>query len=155
NRDGSVDGTIISHEWGHQLSNRLIGNAAGLSTQQANGMGEGWSDFVALLTYIRPTDLDVPTNDNWNGVYPMGTYALGATPPDIYFGIRRYPYSNDLTKNTLTFKHVQNGVALPTNPPPAFGGDGANNAEVHNTGEVWASMLWDCYVGLLRDPRYE
>jgi hypothetical protein len=151
NRDGSVDGTIISHEWGHSLSHRLINNSNGLNTTQSNGMGEGWSDFVALTTYVRPTDLTVASNANWMGVYPMGTYALGAQPKDIYFGIRRYPYSNDLTKNPLTFKHIQNGTALPTSPPPAFGADGSSNAEVHNTGEVWTSMLWDCFVGLQRD----
>ena len=106
-------------------------------------MGEGWSDFVALLTYIRPTDLQVASNANWSGVYPMGTYALGAQPIDIYYGIRRYPYSCDMTKDPLTFKHIQNDNALPTSPPPAFGADGSNNAEVHNTGEIWASMLWD------------
>jgi hypothetical protein len=150
-RDGSVDGTIISHEWGHSLSHRLINNANGLNSTQSNGMGEGWSDFVALLTYIRPTDLDVASNANWNGVYPLGTYALGAMPNDIYFGIRRYPYSYDMTKDPLTFKYIQNGVALPTMPPPLSGANGANNAEVHNTGEVWAVMLWDLYVGLLRD----
>src|SRR5206468_9330227 len=26
-----------------------------------------------------------------------------------------------------------------------------NNAEVHNTGEVWCTMLWECYAALLRD----
>ena len=36
-------------------------------------------------------------------------------------------------------------------PAPAFGLDGSNNAEVHNTGEVWTSMLWECYTALLRD----
>ncbi|MDB4966396.1 MAG: Peptidase, (Fungalysin) family [Myxococcales bacterium] len=151
-RDGSVDGTIMSHEWGHILSNRLIGNANGLSNNQGRSMGEGWSDFVALLTYIRPTDLNVPSNANWNGAYPMGTYALGATANDIYYGIRRYPYSYDMaTRDPLTFKHIMNGVALPVSPAPIAGADGASNSEVHNSGEVWCVMLWDAYVGLLRD----
>src|SRR5262249_44635985 len=29
--------------------------------------------------------------------------------------------------------------------------NGATNAEAHNTGEVWCSMLWECYASLLRD----
>src|SRR5262249_51008292 len=82
NRDGSVDGTIVSHEWGHSLSHRLINNSNGLNTNQSNGMGEGWSDFVAMVTYIRPSDINVASNANWNGVYPLGTYALGASPND-------------------------------------------------------------------------
>src|SRR5262249_246616 len=28
------------------------------------------------------------------------------------------------------------------------------NAEAHNAGEVWTTMLWEAYVALLRDPRY-
>src|SRR6185312_13199665 len=157
NRDGSVDGTILSHEWGHIMSNRLIGDGNGLFNAQGSGMGEGWSDFVALQTYIRLTDLSVPSNNNWNGVYPMGAYALGGDPVFLYWGIRRYPYSNDMTKDPLTFKHIQEGQAMPTNPPinpsPLFGFDpaGAGNSEAHNVGEIWASTLWDCYVGMLRD----
>jgi hypothetical protein len=56
-----------------------------------------------------------------------------------------------MTKNGLTFKHIQNNVPLPVGPPTASGTTGANNAEVHNTGEVWCSMLWECYAALLRD----
>src|SRR6185312_4271285 len=33
-RDGSVDGTIMSHEWGHIMSNRLIGDGNGLFNAQ-------------------------------------------------------------------------------------------------------------------------
>ena len=153
-RDGSVDGTIMSHEWGHIMSNRLIGDGNGLFNQQGGGMGEGWSDFVALQTYIRLTDLSVPSNANWNGIYPMGAYALGGTPDVLYYGIRRYPYSYDMTKDPLTFKHIQEGTALPANPPPAFGQDGTGNSEVHNVGEIWTSALWDCYVGILRDTAH-
>src|SRR5262249_5434836 len=146
-RDGSLDGTIMSHEWGHILSNRLIGNANGISNNQGRGMGEGWSDFVSLLTYIRPTDLNVPANANWNGAYPMGVYAFYGNNFDVtYWGIRRYPYSNDMTKNPLMFRHTSGTTALPTNPAPVCGANCGNDYEVHNTGEVWTSMLWDCYV---------
>jgi large repetitive protein len=68
-----------------------------------------------------------------------------------YFGIRRYPYSTDMTKDPLTYKHITNGVALPTTAPIAYPDDGSRNAEVHNTGEVWTTMLWECYAALLRD----
>jgi len=48
-----------------------------------------------------------------------------------------------MTKDPLTYKHISNGVAI-TGAPISFGAAGANNAEVHNTGEVWTSMLWEC-----------
>jgi hypothetical protein len=56
-----------------------------------------------------------------------------------------------MTKNPLTFKHIADGVPLPTNPAPSSRNSGSVNSEVHNTGEVWASMLWECYSNLLND----
>ncbi|MDP1827466.1 MAG: myxosortase-dependent M36 family metallopeptidase [Archangium sp.] len=149
-RAGEVDNTVVGHEWGHYLSNRLISDAAGLSNQQGRSMGEGWADVVALLLMVRESDLQVPSNANWAGVYAPAAYALlGPGFLDAtYFGIRRYPYSTDLTKNPLTFKHIENGVALPMGPPSSSGG--ATNAEVHNSGEVWAVAVWECYAALLR-----
>ncbi len=156
-RDGGLDNQIVAHEWGHYLSNRLIGNATGLSNNQGNGMGEGWADFVALLLTVRPEDAMVPSNANFAGVYPVAGYVRSGGPngpvPNYgyYFGIRRVPYSTDFSKNPLTFRHIANGNPLPGTAPIAFGADGSNNAEVHNTGEVWATMLWECYASLLRD----
>jgi len=153
-RDGSLEAGVVSHEWAHILSNRLVGNAVGLSNNQGGSMGEGWSDFVVLLTIVRPEDINVPANANWNGVYADMAYSVWAPGNKAFYdGLRRYPYSTDLTKNPLTFKHIEDGVPLPPTPAPAFGSDGASNAEVHNAGEVWAATLWECYTALLRDPR--
>ena len=154
-RDGDLDMTVVGHEWGHYISGRLIGDGNGLDTNTANGMGEGWADFHALLLTTRAEDLAVPKNANWAGAFPMGVYAVGGIGDSTaYFGIRRAPYSVDFTKNGLTYKHIVPGNALGAGFPTAFGADGADNGEVHNIGEVWASMLWECYVTLLRDPRY-
>ncbi|MEK7330774.1 MAG: M36 family metallopeptidase, partial [Candidatus Eisenbacteria bacterium] len=153
-RDGTIDNQIVAHEWGHYISNRLIGDASGLSNNQGGGMGEGWSDFHAMLLTVRPEDALVASNPNFSGVYAMAGYALQyalAPANEYYFGIRRYPYSTDFGKNPLTFRHIQNGVPLPVGPPVRFGADGANNAQVHRTGEVWCAMLWECYAGLLLD----
>lgn len=146
--DGTLDNQIVAHEWGHYISNRLIGNANGLVNNQGRGMGEGWGDFHSMLLTVRPEDINVPSNPNWNGVYGMAGYATGNGPNNsYYFGIRRLPYSADLNKNGLMFRHISDGVALPNNAPIRPGGV---NSQVHNTGEVWASMLWECYVSLLR-----
>lgn len=147
--DGGLDTTIVAHEWGHVLSGRLIGDGNGLSTNQAGGLGEGWGDFTALLLVAR-----ADSAGKFTGVYSHGGYAMSGSGDDIYFGTRRLPYSVDFKKNPLTFRHIQNGVALPTGVPISFGEDGSFNAEVHNTGEVWGAMLWECYVALLSDTRY-
>ena len=152
NRDGTIDDQIIAHEWGHYISNRLVGNAQGLDTNMAGGLGEGWADFHAMLMTVRPEDANVPSNVDFSGAYAMAGYATGGPGTNsYYFGIRRTPYSTDFAKDPLTFKHIQNGVALPTTAPIAFGQSGSSNAEVHNTGEIWANMLWECYASLLRD----
>ncbi|MDX2011355.1 MAG: M36 family metallopeptidase [Myxococcaceae bacterium] len=153
-RDGTLDNAIVAHEWGHYISNRLIGDGNGLSSQQSVGMGEGWSDFHALLMMVKADDLNVPSNANWTGTWPVGGYTTAATSSNgHYFGVRRLPYSVDFAKNALTFQHIQRGVPLPAGPPTAFGRDGSLNNQVHQTGEVWASMLWECYVALLRDTQ--
>ena len=153
-RDGTIDNTIVAHEWGHYLNHRLIFDSQGLGTNLSNGMGEGWADFTAMLMVVHGDDSAVVGNDQWQGSYGLAGYALNGDPASYYYGIRRVPYSTDLTKDPLTFKHVQDGTALPTGVPLAFGADGTNNSEVHNTGEVWATMLWECYAAILNDPRY-
>jgi large repetitive protein len=160
-RDGSFDNTLVAHEWGHYLSNRLINDANGLSANQARGMGEGWADFVALLMFVKEEDRNVPANANFGGTYGVTPYPLGGPDyaPDVlndayYYGIRRYPYSRDLSKNPLTFKHIADATPLPATPPISTRAGGSVNSEVHNTGEVWSSMLWECYSNLLNDtPR--
>jgi hypothetical protein len=144
-RDGTLDDMIVAHEWGHYISNRLIGDGAGLSNNMGNGMGEGWADFHALLMAVRP-------GENFGGAYAVGGYALAdttATTSAHYFGVRRYPYTIDMAKNPLTFKHIENGVPLPLGVPRQT--TGVLNSEVHNLGEVWCAMLWECYAALLQD----
>jgi Zn-dependent metalloprotease len=46
-RDSSVDSDVVFHEYGHGISNRLIGNGSGLGGTQSGAMGEGWSDYWA------------------------------------------------------------------------------------------------------------
>jgi len=142
-RDGALDGGVVAHEWGHYLAHRL---APSLGNYQAQAMGEGWSDFVALLQMVQPDDVA-----NLSGAYPLGAFDSASItyPQQFYFGIRRMPYSTDFTKNALTFKHISNSSALPTGIPIAL--NGAANSEVHNAGEIWASMLWQCYAALLAD----
>lgn len=150
-RDGTLDNAVIAHEWGHYISNRLIGNAAGLSNNQGRSMGEGWGDFTAQLMQVRAEDATKAGNGQWQGVYgDAGWVSSGGRNQGYYFGLRRLPYTTDLTKNALSLKHIANGTALPSNANAnATDLAGARNSEVHNSGEIWASMLWECYASLL------
>ncbi len=149
-RDSTVDSLIIAHEWGHYISNRLVGNSMGLINNQGRSMGEGWGDFHALMTTVQASDLAIVANANFGGIYTAGAYSVynvNFPAPDatFYYGIRRAPYTTDLTRNPLTFKYIADGeVLLPFT-------NGAINSEVHNSGEIWANALFDAYVSLLRD----
>ncbi|HEY2032038.1 MAG TPA: myxosortase-dependent M36 family metallopeptidase [Myxococcales bacterium] len=162
-RDGTIDNQVMAHEWGHYISNRLISNSNGLTTNMSGGMGEGWADFHAMLLTVKEEDAQVASNLAYNGVYALAIWVEqgGVNGPQqnqgAYFGIRRVPYSTDLSKDPETFKNIQDNSAIPQGVPlsfwPAPGTTAANggNSEVHNTGEVWATMLWECYAALLRD----
>ncbi|HYO73781.1 MAG TPA: M36 family metallopeptidase, partial [Archangium sp.] len=154
-RDGTLDSAIIAHEWGHYISNRLIGDGNGLSNYQGGAMGEGWGDFHALMMQVREEDRTITGNERFQGVYSVSAYVTsGPGVPGAYYGIRRIPYSTSFTKNALTFKHIANGTPLPETNALASGQDGRANSEVHNGGEVWATMLWECYVSLLNAYPY-
>lgn len=150
--DGTLDNQIVAHEWGHFISNRLIGNATGLASSHQRGLGEGWADFHAILLTVKEGDDLLPTNAKFGGAYPIAGYAIGENTSH-YHAIRRLPYSTNMAINPLTFKHISRGEALPPLAPEndyAYTGD---NAQVHATGEIWASMLWECYASLLNDTR--
>ncbi len=145
-RTSNHEALITFHEMGHYITNRLVGNASGLSNTQGEGMGEGWGDFFAIC-------MTSQAGDNFaKGAFAVGGWTdLTATFKDnYYFSIRRYPYSADLKKNPLTFKHISAGALLPSGPgsPPRRPTGGGNN-EVHNVGEVWCAALWEVFVALV------
>ena len=121
--DSDLDNGVIAHEYGHGISNRLTGgpNAAGCLSGQEQ-MGEGWSDFMSLITTVRPAD---------NGATPrgIGNYVDGfpANGP----GIRHFPYSTDMNINPLTYASLP-GESIP-----------------HGVGAVWCTILWDMYWNLV------
>lgn len=146
-RTSNHEALITFHEMGHYITNRLVGNASGLGNTQGSAMGEGWGDFFAICMTSQATDN-----------FAKGTFAVGGwtdlTPTfkeNYYFSIRRYPYSADMKKNPLTFKHIGSGALLPSGPtaPPRNPTGGGPNNEVHNAGEVWCTALWEVFVNLV------
>lgn len=73
-RDSSMDSDVVFHEYGHGISNRLIGNGStALSGTQSGAMGEGWSDYWSITI---------------NGDGAVGEYVVNNA-----VGIRRAAYS--------------------------------------------------------------
>ena len=116
--DASLDNEIIAHEYGHGISNRLTGGGNNTGClNNAEQMGEGWSDYLGLIITMKVGD----QADDGRG---MATYSAGQGPDGG--GIRQYKYSRDMNENPLTYSDL-----------PATGG------QVHAVGTIWATMLWD------------
>ncbi|NRA84637.1 MAG: peptidase, partial [Gammaproteobacteria bacterium] len=143
-KDGTFDNGTVAHEWGHYISNRLVGNSSGLINNQGGSMGEGWGDFHALMLFVRAEDVNLPDNDKFQAAYSGSGYT-----DSFYSGIRRAPYSTNMDINPLTFKHIEKDVELPENVRQS-----SDNAEVHAAGEIWTLALWEVYVGLINDDRH-
>jgi len=119
-RDGDLDSGIIIHEYAHGISNRLTGgpsNVNCLGTGESGGMGEGWGDFFATLLRQRP---------EYTGEMPFG---MGPYSANSKFGIRKFPYTTDISVNPETYAYVNQ----------------AGYTGVHAKGEVWAGILWEAY----------
>ncbi len=119
--DGSLDQTVILHELTHGVSNRLIGNGLGLGGFQARGMGEGWSDYLALVLLRKESD---PID----GKYLIAQYATN----NHVNGLRGFPYSTDMSVSPLTFQYIR------------------FLRSVHNVGEIWGETLWEMRALLLK-----
>ncbi|KAH6593676.1 hypothetical protein BASA61_004225 [Batrachochytrium salamandrivorans] len=122
NRNPGLDNTIVIHEYAHGISNRLTGGPSTggcLSTAEAGSMGEGWSDIIAMIVLAKSSDTATTR-------VTIGSYSKNRST-----GLRSVPYTTDMKANPLTY------------------GDLRTRSEVHDVGEVWASMLWDVYWNLV------
>lgn len=130
--DGSFDNGIIVHEYAHGISNRLTGGpniSNGLFNDEQ--MGEGWSDYYAILLTMN-IDIDDP-------VYrPMGVFASGEPVDGI--GIRPAPYDTSLAVNDFTYGDVENENSI---------------SQPHGIGFIWCSMLWDMTWLLIDEYGYD
>lgn len=114
--DGDYDMSVIGHEYGHGISNRMAGGPnSGLSGLQAGAMGESWSDLLAT-EYLQEYGY-VPVSAT---ATPMGAYVTG----NENRGIRNYNFS----KSPLNYSNVGYDLTGP---------------QVHADGEIWSATQSD------------
>jgi hypothetical protein len=131
-------------------SNRLIGNGAGLIWDAGGGMGEGWSDFVAL-SLLNNTNADNPDAKTASGAY--ATYQLGGLTDNYVYGIRRFPTA-PTTRSTRCpgrDRRRHRGLQRRHSDQPARLRVQRRH-EVHNIGEIWALTLWEVRSRVIADP---
>ncbi len=122
-RDSDFDNGVIAHEYGHGISNRLTGGPRNTSClSNIEQMGEGWSDYMALIFTIEAGD----TGADRRGI---GTYVRNeSTTSD---GIRTHPYSTDMSINPHTYDDIK------------------TESRPHGLGSVWCAMLWEMTWSLI------
>lgn len=125
-KNSSFDNGVIVHEYGHGISNRLTGNSMGCLSNSEQ-MGEGWSDFFALMMTNKPEYTAATARS-------IATYSAGQQPTGL--GIRGKKYSPDFAVNNWTY----NSIAGAQSP--------------HDVGQVWATMLWDLHWKLAEKYGY-
>jgi len=114
-RDGDFSNLVILHEYGHGLSNRLTGGPGTSSClNNAEQMGEGWSDYLGLILTMKSGDQGVDGR-------PVGDWLFNNPA-----GIRPYPYSTNMAINPHTYANSFSGTSQP-----------------HGIGSVWCAMIWE------------
>jgi hypothetical protein len=120
--DGSLDMSIVGHEYTHAISNRMIGGPdEGITSEQGGAMGESWGDLTAA-EYMFSHGYDTGANP-----WAVGPYATG----NKRAGIRDYPINH----NPLTYGD--------------YGFD-STGVEVHADGEIWNGTQWDVRKALVQ-----
>ncbi|MCG2793230.1 MAG: M36 family metallopeptidase [Weeksellaceae bacterium] len=126
-KNSSFDNGVMIHEYGHGISNRLT--AQGYNCLNSlEQMGEGWSDFFALMLTNTPSY----TATTGRGI---GTYSVNSATTAA--GIRTYRYTTDMNVNPHTYADTN-----------SVGG------EVHAIGEIWTTMLWDLHWAMAEKYGY-
>ena len=124
--DGDYDMSVIAHEYGHLISNRMVGGPnAPLAGNQAQAMGESWSDLSAA-EFLNSQGL-VPIADE--NPFAVGPYATG----DKVAGIRNYAMNDSpLNYSDVGYDFACNQAGICT-----------QRTQVHADGEIWSATNFD------------
>jgi hypothetical protein len=129
--DGDFDMSVIGHEYGHMIENRMIGKGVRRQGDHAGAMGESFGDMNAM-EYLNEYGFVPTSHENRYAVGPYVTsnpyrgirnYAMnfpysGKTPQPS-----RYPFVNPLNLSDVGYDFV--------------------GAQVHADGEIWSATNFD------------
>jgi Zn-dependent metalloprotease len=161
-RDASVDADVVFHEYGHGISNRLIGNGStALSGTQSGAMGEGWSDYWAITINNDGAVGEYVTNSP-NGVRRAAYTVPAAAVHDSYadVGAGGFDVHNDgeVWAATLWDLRTQLGAATtdllvlngmkftPTRPSFLNARDGILQADQNMNGGANRCAIWTVFA---------
>ena len=123
--DGDYDMSVIAHEYGHAISNRMAGGPSNnLSGNQPQAMGESWSDLMAVQ-YLQEHGFAPVGGEN---PFAVGPYVTG----DKVAGIRNYGMNDSpLNYSDVGYDFVCNDAQC------------TQRTQVHADGEIWSATNYD------------
>jgi Zn-dependent metalloprotease len=162
-RDSSVDSDVVFHEYGHGISNRLIGNGStALQGTQSGAMGEGWSDYWACTINNDGVMGEYVTQNNSVGIRRAAYAVPAATIHDSYadVGNQGFEVHNDgeiwasalwdlrtQLGKTVTDNIVLNGMKFtPTRPSMLNARDGILQADSNLYSNVHRCAIWAVFA---------
>jgi hypothetical protein len=161
-RDSSVDGDVVFHEYGHGISNRLIGNGStALSGTQSGAMGEGWSDYWAITMNgdgavgeystanpngIRRAAYTVPANAVHNSYADVGAGGFQVHQDGEVWAATLWDLRTQLGAG-ITDNIVLNGMKFtPTRPSFLNARDGIIQADQNLNGGANRCAIWTVFA---------
>ncbi len=161
-RDSSVDGDVVFHEYGHGISNRLIGNGStALSGTQSGAMGEGWSDYWANTINgdgavgeyvtnnpagIRRAAYTVPANSIHDSYADVGNQGFAVHNDGEIWAATLWDLRTTLGA-TITDNIVLNGMKFTPNRPSFLNArDGILQADQNLNGGVNRCAIWTVFA---------
>jgi PKD repeat protein len=126
--DTDFDSGALCHSYAYGISHRLTGGPSTTSClSNAEQMGPGWGDWMALM-------MTIEEGDEGEDIRGVGTFVLNQ--PVNGSGLRPAPYSTDFDINSYTYGNSN---------------DVSNIVQPHGIGFIWATMLWDLTWALVEE----
>jgi hypothetical protein len=161
-REGSMDGDVIAHEYGHGLSDRLVGgggSSLGYNTHLVHAsLGEGWSDIVSFLKWGDAVVAEYDTANATTGIRRVAydtsawTYsdynplAGSGHPNGEVWATMVYDIREALGINTTTQLVVDGLKATPALPNFMDARDAIIAADTVNSGGANFCLLWGIFA---------
>ena len=136
--DGDFDMSVIGHEYGHLIENRMIGKGGNRAGHHAGAMGESSGDLLAV-EYLNEYGFVPVSGEN---PFAVGGYVTG----DAQRGIRNYGMN---FPRTGPFPAPG---SLPRTDPLNFSNMGYDltGPQVHADGEIWSATNYDIRQALVQ-----
>ena len=159
--DSDYDGQIIMHEYGHGVSNRLVGGGTStscLSHIQSGAMGEGWSDYWAISFFNNPVLGGYAIQNAVRGLRRQSYEGYTFTYEDV--GNSGYEVHDDgeiwaatlwdlrtALGQAVTDRLVMNGLkGTPCNPSMTDARDAILSADLATNGGIHRAAIWAVFA---------